>query len=665
MGIQFNKFTQKVGFCVWILSILCIRGTTDPGTETLSEVCGTSGSYHEGSEFQQNLNIFLQKLMSRVSEMGKFYVVDSHPMNGSAIYGLAQCKADLSSSECKTRISVAVNNVLHGCKTTSAVIQMKGCYLRYDVQMWFFRKSWEGNEIICNAQNNSDPGFPSAVKGVLANVSRRAELDGMANETSQLPSSMRLYASAQCFGHDRMHEEACPKCLLSARKGLLSCGEKNLGARILTDNCFLRYEAYNFFNTLPSTTATNEFNKGRKSKLSIILGVIAAGITVLSLTSLFVWKYVAASKWKLIHQGKDEDGVSSAGLLNSKLHFKYEILKKATENFHSKNTLGKGAFGSVHKGILPDGREIAVKRLFVNSRQGDPEFVNEVNIISRVQHRNLVKLLGCSIKGPERLLVYEYLSNRSLDKILFDGEKSHILDWQRRFDIILGTARGLAYLHEESQIRIVHRDVKASNILVDDNFKAKIADFGLARLLGDDQSHITTGIAGTLGYMDPQYVLNGHLTEKADVFSFGVLALEIVSGKRNFEMSSEDMSSLLAKTWRLYQSGNLSSIIDLKLKGDIYPEAEVLLVIHVALLCTQASSTVRPKMSEVVLMLINGSDEMGSLPRPSKPSLIGVLDLSVIVDIGNSMSSMPLLSSQQSSQSGGEAETLVSVVLST
>jgi len=159
-----------------------------------------------------------------------------------------------------------------------------------------------------------------------------------------------------------------------------------------------------------------------------------------------------------------------------------------------------------------------------------------------------VKLLGCSVENSERLLVYEYLHNSSLDKILFDATKRHLLDWKKRYEIIVGIARGLAYLHEESEIRIIHRDIKASNILLDDKHRPKIADFGLARLFEDDRSHVSTRVAGTLGYMAPEYALRGQLTEKADVFSFRVLLLETISGKKN-QSSTEDMEFLIEEVW--------------------------------------------------------------------------------------------------------------------
>ncbi|GLJ55028.1 hypothetical protein SUGI_1181250 [Cryptomeria japonica] len=182
---------------------------------------------------------------------------------------------------------------------------------------------------------------------------------------------------------------------------------------------------------------------------------------------------------------------------------------------------------------MPNGVQIAVKKLSVQSTQGKEQFLNEVKLVAKIQHRNLVKLLGCCAEGSERLLVYEHLVNKSLDKIVFHPQRSKLLDWPKRLKIILGVARGLLYLHEDSHLRIIHRDIKARNILLDEKMEPKISDFGLARLIGQDESHVETRLAGTYGYMAPEYAMLGQLSCKADVYSFGVVILEIICGRKN------------------------------------------------------------------------------------------------------------------------------------
>ncbi|KAJ7515188.1 hypothetical protein O6H91_22G004400 [Diphasiastrum complanatum] len=212
--------------------------------------------------------------------------------------------------------------------------------------------------------------------------------------------------------------------------------------------------------------------------------------------------------------------------------FSYKELKDATAEFHEDNKLGKGGFGVVYKGTLSDGSEVAIKYLSQGSKQGNEEFMNELASIIAIQHKNLVKLKGCCIHGEERLIVYEYLENKSLDLSLFGTSTMRVLDWKTRYNIALGIARGLEYHHEQSEPRIVHRDIKAGNILLNKDFHPKISDFGLARFLPYDQSCIETErMAGTMGYLSPE-AMKGHITEKADVFSFGVLLLEIISGMK-------------------------------------------------------------------------------------------------------------------------------------
>ncbi|XP_042496153.1 cysteine-rich receptor-like protein kinase 2, partial [Macadamia integrifolia] len=238
----------------------------------------------------------------------------------------------------------------------------------------------------------------------------------------------------------------------------------------------------------------------------------------------------------------------SASISQSKLNFRYQELRNGTKNFDTSNKLGQGSYGTVYKAVLPDGREVAVKRLFLNTRQWIDQFLNEVDLINCLHHKNLVKLLGRSTDGPESLLVYEYYFNKSLDQIIFDHSRAKVLHWEKRLDIIQGVAEGLSYLHEESEIRIIHRDIKASNVLLDDNFKPKITDFGRARSFAEGLIHLSTGVAGTLGYMAPEYVFHGHLTEKVDLYSFGVLILEVVTGQRcSSEVGSQGRKSFLAR----------------------------------------------------------------------------------------------------------------------
>lgn len=229
------------------------------------------------------------------------------------------------------------------------------------------------------------------------------------------------------------------------------------------------------------------------------------------------------------------------------MNYSFKDLKSATKNFSEEYKLGEGGFGEVYKGVLKNERVVAVKKLAISqSHRAKEEFEKEVKIISNVHHRNLIRLLGCCSNGPELLLVYEYMANSSLDNFLY-GDKKGSLSWKQRFDIILGTARGLSYLHEDFHLCIIHRDIKASNILLDDDFQPKIADFGLARLLPESQSHLTTKFAGTLGYTAPEYAIYGQLSEKVDIYSYGVVVLEIMSGQKCSQANQDPDSDYLLK----------------------------------------------------------------------------------------------------------------------
>uniref|UniRef100_A0A1D1YRZ4 Cysteine-rich receptor-like protein kinase 10 n=1 Tax=Anthurium amnicola TaxID=1678845 RepID=A0A1D1YRZ4_9ARAE len=316
---------------------------------------------------------------------------------------------------------------------------------------------------------------------------------------------------------------------------------------------------------------------------------------------------------KRIPNGVDEQHAGSA----ESLLFDIGTLRTATGNFSDANKLGEGGFGPVYKGVLPDGQKIAVKRHSKSSLQGLIELRNEVVLVAKLQHRNLVGLLGFCLQ-EEKMVVYEYLPNTSLDKFLFDPIKRLNLDWGRRFKLIEGIARGLVYLHEDSQLRIVHRDLKASNILLDVHMNPKISDFGLAKLFGVDESQGNTSrIAGTFGYMAPEYVNHGQFSTKSDVFSFGVLVLEIVTGRRNSGFhESMDSTDLLSYVWNHWNDGAAIQLLDRSV-GERYQRHEVLRCVHIGLLCVQEDPSERPSMSSVALMLSSFSV---TLPAPSRPA---------------------------------------------
>ncbi|VAH64835.1 unnamed protein product [Triticum turgidum subsp. durum] len=299
--------------------------------------------------------------------------------------------------------------------------------------------------------------------------------------------------------------------------------------------------------------------------------------------------------------------------------FDLEVILAATDNFSADSKIGQGGFGPVYMAKLEDGQEVAVKRLSKKSVQGVVEFKNEVKLIAKLQHRNLVRLLGCCIDDQERMLVYEFMHNNSLDTFIFDEGKRKLLGWKNRFEIILGIARGLLYLHEDSRVRIIHRDLKASNVLLDKNMIPKISDFGIARMFGGDQTTAyTTKVIGTYGYMSPEYAMDGVFSMKSDIYSFGVLVLEIVTGKKNRGFYDDELDlSLLGYSWKLWKEGETADLLDEAMAGSI-DYSVVLRCIQVALLCVEVHPKNRPLMSSVVMML---SSENATLPEPNEPGV--------------------------------------------
>ncbi|KAG6436242.1 hypothetical protein SASPL_101127 [Salvia splendens] len=287
--------------------------------------------------------------------------------------------------------------------------------------------------------------------------------------------------------------------------------------------------------------------------------------------------------------------------------FSYNDLAAATGGFAQANLLGQGGFGYVHKGLLPNGKEVAVKSLKLNSGQGEREFQAEVDIISRVHHRHLVSLVGYCISGSQRMLVYEFVPNSTLEDHLH-GPGRPTIEFSTRLKIALGSARGFAYLHEDCHPKIIHRDIKAANILLDNNFEAKVADFGLAKLSSENNTHISTRIMGTFGYLAPEYASSGKLTDKSDVYSFGIVLLELITGRRPVDITRDDDDDTLVDWARpillnvVGEGASYQELVDPRLENQ-YEHGEMLRMVTAAAACIRQSARKRPKMSQVVRAL--------------------------------------------------------------
>ncbi|KFK22701.1 hypothetical protein AALP_AAs67984U000300 [Arabis alpina] len=335
----------------------------------------------------------------------------------------------------------------------------------------------------------------------------------------------------------------------------------------------------------------------------IILGLLARRL------SLLCWR----KKYQEIDF--DQSGITTV----HSLQFDFKTIEVATDKFARYNKLGQGGFGEVYKGTLTNGTEVAVKRLSKTSSQGAQEFKNEVVVVAKLQHRNLVRLLGFCLEGEEKILVYEFVPNKSLDYFLFDPTKRGQLDWKQRYTIIGGITRGILYLHQDSRLTIIHRDLKASNILLDADMNPKIADFGMARIFGMDQSGANTSrIVGTYGYMSPEYMIHGQFSMKSDVYSFGVLVLEIICGRKNSsfqQTSGTTVDNLVTYAWKVWTDGSPLDLLDPTI-SDNYQSEEVTRCIHIALLCVQEDPADRPNLSTIMSMVTSNTF---ILPVPQPP----------------------------------------------
>lgn len=407
-------------------------------------------------------------------------------------------------------------------------------------------------------------------------------------------------------------------------------------------------------------------DKGSSSKrhLALVFGLTGAGVAILLMSCLLGmylwWNRRRMEKHDGINSGEEEmESRSRKRPTTVAIWYKIHELEKATDNFSSKNFIGRGGFGMVYKGTLADGTVVAVKKVVESDFQGNDEFCNEVEIISNLKHRNLVPLRGCCVTenvGPresERYLVYDYMPNGNLYDHLFPvnqgGSLKLPLTWPQRKSIIMDLANGLAYLHYGVKPAIYHRDIKATNILLDADMKARVADFGLVKQIREGQSHLTTRVAGTHGYLAPEYALYGQLTEKSDVYSFGVVVLEIMCGKKALDLSSESPRAILITdwAWSVVKAGKLESVLDASLlkagdSSNANPKLIMERFLLVGILCAHVMVALRPTILDALKML-EGDIEVPTIPdRPTPlghPSFFGCE--------GNTFSISPALSGLQ------------------
>ncbi|XP_031483658.1 cysteine-rich receptor-like protein kinase 10 [Nymphaea colorata] len=593
--------------------------------------CPGNATYATNSTYQANL----ESLISSLAATAFFNNGFSREYKGSfpdQLMGLALCRGDATPDDCRNCIAVAGRLTLQICANKkSAVLWTVHCLLRYSNESFFGLVDSQNEMTLMNTDPLRTPkAFDQQVVSLLRNLTQsatRSNGSSLMYNTGSITytnssSSTTVYGLVQCTRDLSLQD--CNYCLMNGVASLSKCCSHSLGARFLTGSCIVRRETYPLSTSAASVSSPaappstdNETSHGRRwAKLLVGIGVSFLVATLCAHCVLYI-----------LYRRRHRDGWTKAGNFQGEeekgsgepLIFDLASLKAATQDFAEENKLGEGGFGPVYKGMLPNGEEIAVKRLSKSSAQGASEFKNEVQLIAKLQHRNLVRLRGCCLEGGEKMLIYEYVHNRSLDTVLF-GKRTvgKQLDWGTRFKIILGIARGLVYLHEDSMPKVIHRDLKASNILLDKELNPKISDFGTAKIVGVDQTRGNTSrIAGTYGYMSPEYAMQGRFSTRSDAFSFGVLLLEIVSGRSNNSFYQSDRcQDLSAYAWSLWNENRALEMVDEALLGSLQG-SEALRCIHVGLLCVQEDAEARPTMSAVVLMLSYASTV---LPLPLPPA---------------------------------------------
>ncbi|XP_030937652.1 putative receptor-like protein kinase At4g00960 isoform X2 [Quercus lobata] len=624
---------------VFLFSICILISQAFAQKDILYNNCSDNGNYTSNSTYKANLNHLLSFLSSNTKIDYGFYNF-SYGKSPDQVYSLGLCRGDVNPDICASCLNEVKNLLTLLCPNQKeAIIWYDYCMLRYSFRNIFGIVADSPTFSGANDNNvaaNYDQ-FRQNLKTLLNSQIGQAAAGGsllkFAVGNTTAPNLQTLYSLVQCTPD--LSEQNCSDCLVGAMGGIPQCCEGRQGGRVVRPSCNLRFEVFSFYNAtaynasspslspppppVPSVSPPASNNtpaaKGKESNKSRTIIIVGPIISFVVLIIISFCIYLRVRKPREKPQSESVDEIRSV----ESLQLGFGTIKVATDDFSDANKLGQGGFGVVYKGKLSDGQVIAVKRLSKNSGQGDLEFKNEVLLVAKLQHRNLVRLLGFCLEGIEKLLIYEFMPNGSLDNFIFDPIKCVQLDWARRYNIIGGIARGLLYLHEDSRLRIIHRDLKASNILLDSEMNSKISDFGMARLFELNQSEGSTSrIVGTYGYMPPEYAMHGQFSVKSDVFSFGVLVLEIISGRKNNSFQNgENIESLLSYAWKNWKQGIVSNLVDPTLKAG--STTEIMRCIHIGLLCVQENVAHRPTMTSVVLMLNSYSI---SLPIPSEPAFL-------------------------------------------
>ncbi|XP_029126508.1 cysteine-rich receptor-like protein kinase 10 isoform X2 [Cajanus cajan] len=616
---------SKKSLIPFLLCILFLTVTETSASVFNNVSCTSNNTFTPNSAFSANLNTLLSSLSSNATNSVRFFNATAGE-DSNTVYGLYMCRGDVPFALCRECVGFATQTIASSCPAAKeAVIWFNECLLRYSYRLFFSKmEEWPRYQIKIPL---GDPvvlhsvGFYTALGSIFSELSHAAALalgesnNPYAVKQENASASVTLYGLAQCTPD--LSAGDCKRCVADAAAGFAkSCCGGSIGASVLFPSCIVRYETYPFYQHSGISAPT--MVKGKSNIGTEVIAIVIVLVIVLMMIFCsgygFIW-IKARKKRKASVRENFEPEIKTT--LES-LEFDLATIEAATNKFSEDRRIGKGGYGEVYKGILPDGEEIAVKRLSTSSRQGMEEFKNEVLLIAKLQHKNLVRLIGFCQEDQEKLLIYEYVPNKSLDHFLFDSQKRRQLTWSERYKIIKGIARGILYLHEDSRLKIIHRDIKPSNVLLDNDINPKISDFGMARMVATDQIQgCTNRVVGTYGYMSPEYAMHGQFSEKSDVFSFGVMILEIISGKKNscsFESCRVD--DLLSYAWSQWRDESPFELLD-PILLESYSPNEVEKCIQIGLLCVQENPDDRPRMGTIISYLSNPSIEM---PFPLEPA---------------------------------------------
>ncbi|KAK7405576.1 hypothetical protein VNO78_07024 [Psophocarpus tetragonolobus] len=595
------------------LSFMLLLLTTTNAQPPIYNKNFCENSTHISPSYKTNVKTLISWVTSDsfTSKGFNYTIIDDHDDNNNdigfsdVVYGLYSCRYDITGYLCQFCLTTAASDISRQCpNSVTTIIWYDVCILRYSNQSFHGKVSLSPTWNITGPRKIKDSTEAEKMETAMKGLIRKATIETKqfwAVEEFHWAENETLYGWVQC---DRdLPSDDCGQCLYALLDLFPQCCATNLQWAIFAPSCGIRLDDEKFYQS------SGKGGTGKSRKMIISLSVV--GFVVLLCFSVYFF-------WYRKRVRKDEITLDEETWNGDLPTIPLITILQSTNNFSETSKLGEGGFGLVFKGMLPNGRQIAVKKLSKFSGQGSEEFKNEIMFIAKLQHRNLVRLLAYCLEENEKILVYEYMSNGSLHSHLFDDEKKTQLDWNIRLSIINGIAKGIVYLHEDSRLRVIHRDLKASNVLLDDEMNPKISDFGLARAfeIGQNQAN-TKRVMGTFGYMAPEYAMEGLFSVKSDVFSFGVLVLEIIIGRKNsgFHLSDHGQS-LLLYAWKVWCAGKCLELIDQVLvKSFIASEVEKCL--HIGLLCVQQEAEDRPTMSSVVLML--GSDTM-TLPKPNQPA---------------------------------------------